>query len=205
MTDELLEKYSKNNPNFYDGYWRNNPRRDSQCSPMLYGDSYRPFFQTDLTYGNLEEENVVVEEFANLPSAKPNIQRVNTQKINKYSPSPSLASESNDVSLDSYSYLGEDMVESIKCDGKTASVKLWQQQPRMYDIDIPTLMKKEVIGDMKEIDNIHNQKIKNTTFFGDMKLQHLSQTMKNVHYHVNPKMLEAHQRSFKHERFFQDH
>ena len=47
--------------------------------------------------------------------------------------------------------------------------------------------------------------LKNTTFFGDMKLQHLSNTMRNLHYQVNPRMLDAHQRSFQRERFFQDH
>ena len=36
-----------------------------------------------------------------------------------------------------------------------------------------------------------------------MKLQHLSRTMQKLHYQLNPKMLEAHERSFQRERFFQ--
>lgn len=206
MTDKLLEQYSKSNPNFYDGYWRSNPRKDAKCSPMLYGDSYRPFFQTDLKYGNLGEGGKVLEEFANLPTFKSNIQEVNSQNIMKMNQESNLnlAMEANDTSLDSYSYVGKDSVESITCDGRKATVKMWQQKPKMYDIDIPSIMKKEVIGDMKEIDAIHNNRIKHTTFFGDMKLQHLSQTMKNLHYQVNPRLLDVHQRSFQHEKFFQD-
>lgn len=209
MTDKLLAEYSKSNPNFYDGYWRSNPRRDAKCSQMLYGDSYRPFFQTDLKFGNVAPDGSILEEFANLPEPMKRIQEVDSKNIRKNNnhktkESVNLAMAPNDINLDSYSYLSEDGVEEISCNGKQATVKLWQQEPKMYDIDLPSIMKKKVIGDVQEIDVIHNKRIKNTTFFGDMKLQHLSNTMRNLHYQVNPMMLEAHQRSFQRERFFQD-
>ena len=86
-----------------------------------------------------------------------------------------------------------------------AEVQFKGEEKKMYDIDLLSIMKKKVLGDVKEIDEIHNSRIKNTTFFGDMKLQHLGNTMKNLHYHVNPRLFDAHQRSFQRERFFQDH
>lgn len=210
MTDKLLAEYAKSNPNFYDGYWRSNPRRDAKCSQMLYGDSYRPYFQTNLKYGNVAPDGSILEEFSNIPKPMKNIQQIDTKNIRnnrnqKPSESINLAMRPNDMNLDSYSYLGQDGVESISCDGRKASVKLWDTETKMYDIDLPSIMKKKIIGDVQEIDAIHNARIKNTTFFGDMKHQHLGNTMRHLHYQVNPMMLDAHQRSFHSERFFQDH
>ena len=124
---------------------------------------------------------------------------------NKESPNTiNLELHPNDTNLDSYSYLGEDNVESISCNGKQAVIKFKNKSPKSYDIDIPSIMKKKVIGDIEEIDKIHNSTIKHTTFFGDMKFQHLGNTMKNLHYHTNEKILQAHQSSFQREKFFQD-
>ena len=204
MTDKLLAEYSKSNPNFYDGYWRSNPRRNAKCSQMLYGDSYLPFFQTDLKYGNLGEDGSILEEFANLPQAKNNIQEVSIKNIPKPVKEENLAQEAYDSYADSFGYLGDNSVKSISCDGKQAQVKFQGQETKMYDIDLLSIMKKKVLGDVKEIDEIHNARIKNTTFFGDMKLQHLGNTLKNLHYQVNPSLFNAHQRSFQRESFFQD-
>ena len=204
MTDKLLAEYSKSNPNFYDGYWRSNPRSDAKCSPMLYGDSYRPFFQTDLKYGNLDENGSVVEEFANLPQAKNNVQEVNYQNLPENIKKEHLAQEAYDSYADSFGYLEDNSVTNISCNGRQAEVKFKGEKTKMYDIDLLSIMKKKVLGDVKEIDEIHNSRIKNTTFYGDMKLQHLGNTMKNLHYQVNPRLFEAHQRSFQRERFFQD-
>ena len=119
MTDKLLAEYSKSNPNFYDGYWRSNPRRDAKCSQMLYGDSYRPFFQTDLKYGNLDENGSVVEEFANLPKPKNNVQEVNYQNLPENIKKENLAQEAYDSYADSFGYLEDNSVtEGITCNGK---------------------------------------------------------------------------------------
>jgi hypothetical protein len=172
---------------------------------MLYGDSYRPFFQTDLNYGNIDENGSIVEEFANLPNPKNNIQEVNYQNLPKNIKKENLAQEAYDSYTDSFGYLEDNSVTSISCNGRQAEVQFKGKETKMYDIDLMSIMKKNVLGDVKEIDEIHNARIKNTTFFGDMKLQHLSKTMKNLHYHINPRLLNAHQRSFKRERFFQHH
>ena len=208
MSDNIFVKYSQDNPNFYDGYWRSNPRRNAKCSSMLYGDSYRNHFQKPVNF-NLSNNNMcVVEGFAN-PSTLNNNQVVDATKIRKMHSlvdqnPPQLALQENDTYLDNYGYLENDNLKSIKCNGKTAEVKLFQGVSKKYDIDLPSLMKKKVIGDIVDIDNIHNREIKKKMQYGDMKLQHLSRTMQKLHYQLNPKMLEAHERSFQRERFFQD-
>ena len=208
MSNNIFVKHSKNNPNFYDGYWRTNPRRNSKCSSMLYGDSYRKHFQNPVNF-NLSNNNMcLVEGFAN-PSSLDNHQIVDTTKIRKMHSlvnqnPPQLALQENDSYLDNYGYLETDELERIKCNGQQAEVKLFHGETKKYDIDLPSLMKKKVIGDIVEIDNIHNGELKKRVQYGDMKLQHLSATMKKLHYQLNPKMLEAHERTFQREKFFQD-
>ena len=46
----------------------------------------------------------------------------------------------------------------------------------MYDIDPKSLMKKKVIGDIQEIDSIHNDKIKKSMSYDNMRLNHLNKT-----------------------------
>ena len=210
MSDNIFVKYSENNPNFYDGYWRSNPRRNAKCSSMLYGDSYRNHFQKPVNF-NLSNQNMcVVEGFANpIPSPTPSHQIVDANKIRKMHSlvnqnPPQLALQENDSYLDNYGYLETDNLEKIKCDGKQAELKFFQGVTKKYDIDLPSLMKKKVVGDIQEIDKIHNSEIKMRVQYGDMKLQHLRNTMQKLHYQLNPKMLEVHDRTFQREKFFQD-
>lgn len=208
MSNNIFVKYSENNPNFYDGYWRTNPRRNAKCSSMLYGDTYRHHFQKPVNF-NLSNQNMcVVEGFAN-PTSLEQYQIVDAAKIRKMHSlvnqnPPQLALRENDTYLDNYGYLETDKLQSLNCNGQKAEVKLFQGEPKKYDIDLPSLMKKKVIGDVKEIDNIHNSEIRSRVQYGEMKLTHLGNTMKKLHYQLNPKILEAHQRSFQRERFFQD-
>ena len=206
MSDNIFVKYTRENPNFYDGYWRNNPRRNAQCTPILYRDNYKPYFKSDLNY-RLSNQNVCqvqenknVEGFANIGDNKTQI--VRNEVVNRKNEQSGLAQQINDDNLDSYHYLGKDKLESIKCNGDKASIKMFDEPERMYDINLPSIMKKEVIGDIKEIDQIHNFKIKNSLQYGDMKLQHLKNTMQNLHYQVNSRLLEVHERHFHQEKFF---
>ena len=147
MSNNIFVKYSQDNPNFYDGYWRSNPRRNAKCSSMLYGDSYRNNFQKPVNF-NLSNNNMcVVEGFAN-PSSLNNHQVVDATKIRKMHSlvdqnPPQLALQENDTYLDNYGYLENDKLESIKCNGNTAEVKLFQGVSKKYDIDLPSLMKKK--------------------------------------------------------------
>lgn len=208
MSDNIFVKYSENNPNFYDGYWRNNPRRNAKCSSILYGDNYRNF-QKPVNF-NLSNKNMcVVEGFANLSSQNSH-HIVDTSKIRKMHSlvnqnPPQLALQENDSYLDNYGYLETDKLESLNCNSKKAEVKLFYGDKKKYDIDLPSLMKRKVIGDIKEIDNIHNNEISKKVQYGEMKLKYLGNTMLKLHYQLNPKMLEVHERSFQREKFFQDH
>ena len=79
---DITVKYSQDNPNFHDGYWRSNPRRNAKCSSKLYGDSYRNHFKKSVNF-NLSNNNMcVVEGFAN-PSTLNNNQLVDATKIRK--------------------------------------------------------------------------------------------------------------------------
>ena len=206
MSDNIFVKYSKNNPNFYDGYWRQNPRRNAQCNPILYRDNYKPYFKSNLNY-RLSNQNpcqVDIEGFSNLPPNN-NVQVVNSKNVNHNSNRvvPNKNNQQvvmkNCVDLDTYG-----QIEDITCNGSQAKVKFNQGKPIIYDIDLPSIMKKEIIGDIEEIDYIHNKKIKNQIHFGDMKLKHLHNTMQKLHYQMNPSLLHAHQRDFRRENFFQD-
>ena len=63
-----MAEYSEKNPNFYDGYWRKNPRRDAKCNPILYRDNYKPYFKSDLNYRLSNQNPCNVEGFQNLNS-----------------------------------------------------------------------------------------------------------------------------------------
>ena len=106
MSDNIFVKYSQDNPNFYDGYWRNNPRRNAKCSSMLYGDSYRNHFQKPVNFTLSNNNMCVVEGFAN-PSTLNNNQVVDATKIRKMHSlvnqnPPQLALQENDTYLDNY-------------------------------------------------------------------------------------------------------
>ena len=74
----------------------------------------------------------------------------------------------------------------------------------MYDIDPKSLMKKEVIGDIKEIDSIHNDKIKASMSYDKMRLNHLNKTMTRMHHNMNTTMLNMINRNFLDDDFFRD-
>lgn len=154
--------------NFYDGYIRNNPRRNAKCNPILYRDNYKPYFKNLRSNSNMNLENEkLCEGFSNIED-------------------------------DKYEYL-----KNLKCQGGNAIIKNNNTgEEKMYDLSLPNLIKKEIIGDIKEIDEIHNTKIKNSVKYEDMKLKHLSNTMKTLHYNLNPRMLHAHHRNVRLEPFF---
>jgi hypothetical protein len=208
MTDKIMAEYSEKNPNFYDGYWRKNPRRDAKCNPILYRDNYKPYFKSDLNYRLSNQNPCNVEGFQNLnsnsnsnPNNQSNIQVVKNTNNSVENNTPQKIMK-NSADLENYA-----QVHNISCDGQKASVTFNQcntKTKKMYDIDLPSIMKKEVIGDIEEIDRIHNKKIKNGILYGDIKLQHLRNTMQKLHYQMNPMMLKAHEIDFRREGFFRD-
>jgi hypothetical protein len=189
------------NPNYQDEYIRVNPRSKAKCNPILYRDNYKPYFKSDLSYQVSNNNFCNLETFANMPPAKTDIQIVNNNNIPKVLPSENNTVETiekNTVDQDNYSY-----VQDISCNGKQATVTV-NNKKKMYDISPQSLMKREIIGDIIEIDKIHNDKIRREMSYGDMKLNHLKNTMKKLHYNLNPSMLHAMERNYMGEPFFQD-
>lgn len=198
MSNNIFVDYSKKNPNFYDGYWRQNPRRNAKCNPILYKDNYRGYFKSNLNYRLSNQNPCVVEGFANLPPNN-NVQLVKKREQSKHTNNNQQIVMKNSDDLNTYG-----VINDISCNGKIAQVKFQKGEPKMYDIDLPSIMKKEVLGDIEEIDHIHNKKIKHGMQYGDMKLKHLQNTMQKLHYQMNPSLLHAHERDFRREKFFQD-
>lgn len=183
--------------NFYDGYIRKNPRTNAKCNPILFRDNYKPYFKSNLNY-NLTNDNLCgVEHFTNLNENR-NIQIVNNNKIPLPGNKNNIVVEKNSNDKDNHAYL-----KNVSCNGKQAVIE-FNNTKKIYDISPKSLMKKKVLGDVKEIDAIHNGRLKQEVNYNDMKLQHLKNTMLKVHYQINPTVLQAHERSFLQEPFFQD-
>ena len=181
-------------------------RRNAKCNPILYRDNYKPYFKSDLNYRLSNQNPCYVEGFQNLNTVENNqnnIQLVNNNNTNNSSENnTSQTIMKNSADLENYA-----QIHNISCDGQKASVTFNDgkvKNTKMYDIDLPSIMKSEVIGDIEEIDSIHNSKIKNSISYGDMKLQHLRNTMQKLHYQMNPMMLKAHEIDFRREGFFRD-
>jgi len=190
--------------NYQDNYYRTNPRRNAKCSPMLWGDRHKYYFNRY----NLNNSNNNVEGFQNMNN---NIQVVNNNVVNNNN---SMEVKSNlgnnkvnwmDNNSDNYEYL-EDTRTKLKCAGGKALVEVYQGNDmshlNMYDIDAKSLMKKQVLGDIKEIDNIHNNIDNNTMTYDKIQLLTMRNSMERAHYRMNTKVLQGRERSFLNDDFF---
>lgn len=143
-----MNKYNLYEDKTIDRYIRSNPRRNAKCSPYLWGDKYN--FQ---------------ENFANLSNNK--TQNVNMNKINdnRKNKNRNIISN-NDKYEDNYYYLGnkKDIYNyqesnqrfNTKCENKVYKIKEDMTLLNMVDIDHKLLMKKNILGNKNEIDNLHN-------------------------------------------------
>ena len=203
------------NNKYYDLYIRKDPRRNAKCSPLLWGDSYKPFFR-NLTLNN---DNVnLVEQFTNVNQQNntKNIQVVNNRNLNKriyldeLHTNGDIGTERYDPNEDNYGYnfeLKDKKSTKMACLGGKTFIEINDNgniTRKMYDIDPKSLMKKEVIGDIKEIDSIHNDKIKASMSYDKMRLNHLNKTMTRIHHNMNGTMLNMINRDFFDDDFFKD-
>ena len=183
---------------YTDEYIRTNPRRNAKCDPILYRDNYKPYFKSLLLSNNDLDE---VECFENL-NTNNNVQVVNNNV--ELSNNNNLGNEDNntkilksDPNVDDYAYL--------KCVGGTAFVEHGKSNfKKMYDIDPKSIMKKTILGDIEEIDKIHNDKIKREMSYDKMKMEMLKKSMKRLHHSMNETMLSTHTRNFLNDEFFQN-
>tara|TARA_A100001015_G_scaffold321062_1_gene449913 strand:+ start:2047 stop:2661 length:615 start_codon:yes stop_codon:yes gene_type:complete len=204
-----MSNYNK----YYNLYIRKDPRRDAKCSPLLWGDNYKPYFRS-LTLNNdcLNK----IEQFTNVNQVQnKNIQVVNNRNINNriylnQLNSDGIGTERYDPNEDNYSYnleLKDKKTTKMACLGGKTFIEINDNGNvvrQMYDIDPKSLMKKEVIGDIQEIDSIHNDKIKTSMNYDKMRLNHLNKTMSRIHNSMNNSMLHMHTRNFLNDDFFKD-
>ena len=201
---------------YTDEYIRTNPRRNAKCDPILYRDNYKPYFKSLLLSNNQLDE---VECFENI-NTNNNVQIVNNNIIqnknhrngnnnNQHGNNNNQNGNNNnqhgnnnkilknDLHLDNYTYL--------KCvDGKAFIQNNNLEVKKMYDIDPKSIMKKTIIGDIQEIDKIHNNKIKQNMSYDKMKIEMLQKSMKRLHHSMNDSMLSTHTRDFLDDEFFQN-
>ena len=124
-----------------DSYIRKNPRKNVKCSPLLWGDNKDMYFQ---------------EHFANINNNNNNNNNLGRKII-----------RNNDKYEDNFYYL-QDNLKNIKvrnekynkaCNKEKIVNKTKPDIPllKMYDLDSRMLMKKQILGDIKEVNNIHDK------------------------------------------------
>ena len=214
----FCNKYIQMN-NYQDNYYRTNPRRNAKCSPMLWGDRHKYYFNGNNSNNNLPNSNNIngsnnIEGFQNMNN---NIQVVNNNLVNNnnsYIQNNNLGNNNinkndkvdwMDNNLDNYQYLDNTRTK-LKCSGGKALVEVYQGNDmshlNMYDIDSKSLMKKQVLGDIKEIDNIHNNIDNNTMTYDKIQLLTMRNSMERAHYRMNTKVLQGREISFLNDDFF---
>ena len=93
----------------------------------------------------------------------------------------------------------------IKCNKGIAQLLINKNgniNKKNYDINLNSIVKKETIGNIKEIDNIHNNKLVTNMSFDKMMLTHFSNTLGRLHNQVNNSVLSLHNRSLENDPFF---
>ena len=166
-----------------DNYIRNNPRQNAKCSPLLWGDNYN--FQENFTNLNNNKQkinnNKINKEINNTKINKENKKQIrnndtnednyfylddtnklyniqienkkynnNCNNINDNKPSNIMATNNNNNNF---------IVNFKENDNNKIVFKKKQDMTllKMIDIDSKLLMKKNIIGNRKEVNNIHNR------------------------------------------------
>lgn len=183
--------------NFKDNYYRTNPRRNAKCSPMLWGDNHKYYFNRNIEgFANISNKQIVNNNKIN--------NKVNNNKVNNNRKNGNNSVNWNDNNSDNYKYVEPNV--SLKCGGGKALISQHighdMTNLNMYDIDAKSLMKKQVLGDIKEIDAIHNNIDNNHMNFHKIQVMTMRNSMERSHYGMNEKVLQGKERSFLDDDFF---
>jgi hypothetical protein len=183
--------------NFKDNYYRTNPRRNAKCSPMLWGDNHKYYFNRNIEgFANISNKQIVNNNKIN--------NKVNNNKVNNNKKNGNNLVNWNDNNSDNYEYVEPNV--SLKCGGGKALISQHighdMTNLNMYDIDAKSLMKKQVLGDIKEIDAIHNNIDNNHMNFHKIQVMTMRNSMERSHYGMNEKVLQGKERSFLDDDFF---
>lgn len=110
-----------------------------------------------------------------------------------------------DYNKDNYSYLNNNSKTNMKCHyGGKFEITKPNMEKKMYDINLPTLMKKEILGDVKEIDNIYNNKVLTEMSHDQMKVQNMKNIMKRLSYNLEETIIRANDANSLNDPFFQN-
>lgn len=159
--------------NFQDRYIRSDPRRNAKMSPIMWDDN------TSRHFSYLDEQ---VEGF--------------TGEVEGSS------------SVTSYSNVnGEKILKNtqIKCKNGKAEVLVNDNgniSQKMYDISPSAIMDNKILGNIEEIDKIHNGHVQNSMSFDRMMLNHFQNTTGRLHNNINPLVLSYHNRTLENDPFF---
>ena len=159
--------------NFQDRYIRTDPRRNAKMSPIMWDDN------TSRHFSYLDEQ---VEGF--------------TGSVEGMS------------YTDSYSNLnGEESRKTtqVKCKNGKAEVLVNDNgnvSKKMYDISPEAIMDNKILGNVAEIDKIHNGHIQNSMTFDRMMLNHFQNTTGRLHNTINPLVISYHNRTLENDPFF---
>ncbi len=183
--------------NFKDNYYRTNPRRNAKCSPMLWGDNHKYYFNRNIEgFANISNKQIVNNNKIN--------NKNNNNKVNNNRKNGNNSVNWNDNNSDNYKYVEPNV--SLKCGGGKALISQHIGQDmtnlNMYDIDAKSLMKKQVLGDIKEIEAIHNNIDNNHMNFHKIQVITMRNSMERSHYGMNEKVLQGKERSFLDDDFF---
>ena len=186
--------------NFKDNYYRTNPRRNAKCSPMLWGDNHKYYFNR-----NIEGfANISNKQFVNNNKVNKTKQINGNNKVNNNKKNGNNSVNWNDNNSDNYEYIEPNV--NLKCGGGKALISQHighdMTNLNMYDIDAKSLMKKQVLGDIKEIDAIHNNIDNNHMNFHKIQVITMRNSMERSHYGMNEKVLQGKERSFLDDDFF---
>lgn len=165
-----------------DRYIRNNPRRNAKCSPLLWGDNYN--FQENFT--NLNNNQTINKNKINAHLIKKNKKQIRNndtnednyyyldnknklynvqmgnEKYNKTCNDKNIKNTNNiknNVRVNNINNNNNFIMNFKERDNNKMVFKKKQDMTllKMIDIDSKLLMKKNIIGDRNEVNNIHNR------------------------------------------------
>ena len=104
-----------------------------------------------------------------------------------------------------YSVIGLEPDLIWKCKNGKAEVMVNDNgyiSQKMYDISPEAIMDNKILGNIAEIDKIHNGHVQNSMSFDRMMLNHFQNTTGRLHTTINPLVLSYHSRTLKDDLFF---
>ena len=165
--------------NFKDIYIRTNPRRNAKINPVMWDDNTSRYFTHQ--EGFTGDYKNVTGDLYNVGGA---------------------------TNVSSYSNINskvETRTTQVKCKNGKANVMVndnGNMSKKMYDISPEAIMNNKILGNIDEVDKIHNNKVIGSMSYDRMMLNHFQNTTNRLHSTVNPLVLSYHNRVLENDPFF---